>query len=414
MAKRIPPLTAAKISNTRPDPAGIIELRDGAVPGLRLRIHPTGLRVWSLNIRDSTGKGRRFPVGDGIGLAEAREKAAATRLAVKGGADPIAEKRALRARAGDAEEALTFDGLVRNYYNGGPGTNHRTRDDQLRRIRSVFGSRLAKPAQSLSLLEMQQSVDEWPAKGAAAGAVRYINPLLRWAAHRALVGTTIRLEKPTLTEAIKQRFLTVDELRALLPSLTSEDAGSYEEACLLLLLTATRLTEVTGAVWREFDLEAGSWTIPGVRRKDMRSSETRRAVAAIDHVVPLPTQAVTLLKAIRAKREALNDELGPIKDDELVFRGPRGGGLNNWDRALKRLIKTTGVNDWSAHALRRTAATCAGELGAPPHVIGAMLGHKGAGADQLTARYSKATYTTEHAAILQRLADYYGKLTKRR
>ena len=64
----------------------------------------------------------------------------------------------------------------------------------------------------------------------------------------------------------------------------------------------------------------------------------------------------------------------------------------------------TGVSDWSAHALRRTSATLAGDLGAPPHVISVLLGHSNVGG-QLVAGYNHSIYSSEHTDILQRLAD---------
>ena len=64
----------------------------------------------------------------------------------------------------------------------------------------------------------------------------------------------------------------------------------------------------------------------------------------------------------------------------------------------------TGVPGWSAHALRRTSATLAGDLGAPPHVISVMLGHSNVGG-QLVAGYNHSTYSSEHKDVLQRVAD---------
>ena len=64
----------------------------------------------------------------------------------------------------------------------------------------------------------------------------------------------------------------------------------------------------------------------------------------------------------------------------------------------------TGVPGWSAHALRRTSATLAGDLGAPPHATSVMLGHLNVGG-QLVAVYNHSTYSSEHKDILQRVAD---------
>jgi integrase len=96
--------------------------------------------------------------------------------------------------------------------------------------------------------------------------------------------------------------------------------------------------------------------------------------------------------------------MGTDEPGGLVFRGERGGGLVNWDRWLKRLFVASGTSGWSAHALRRTAATLAGELGVPPHVVEVMLGHRSIGG-QLHAGYNQSRYSNEHATALRNLAD---------
>ena len=90
MPKRVPPLSAAQLAQIKPDPSKVIELTDGAVPGLRFRLTPAGTRSWSLNIR-ANGKMQRFEVGQNLGLSEARSKAEKLKVEIKNGADPTAE-----------------------------------------------------------------------------------------------------------------------------------------------------------------------------------------------------------------------------------------------------------------------------------------------------------------------------------
>jgi len=91
MAKRVPPLTTKQIEATRPINGKHIELVDGHVPGLRVRVGPMG-RHWSLAIRDTNGAMRRFPVGENLKLAAARIKAMQLRQDIKGGADQSANE----------------------------------------------------------------------------------------------------------------------------------------------------------------------------------------------------------------------------------------------------------------------------------------------------------------------------------
>ena len=62
--------------------------------------------------------------------------------------------------------------------------------------------------------------------------------------------------------------------------------------------------------------------VPAKRRKDTRSKTRTRQVATKDLVIILPKQAVALLREIR-----------PSEPDQLVFVGPRGAPVQNWDRS---------------------------------------------------------------------------------
>lgn len=409
MAKRVPPLSSAQVANLKPDPRKVLELVDGAVPGLRLRVTPAGTRSWSLNIR-AVGIMRRFDVGAGLGLAEARKKAGDLRRQIREGADPTAERRALRARGNAAERGIgTFGTVIDAYFSTGPGGGLRSKQEQLKRMRSVFAAHLARPALDIDGVALQLTIDAHGARTAAARAVAYLKPVLTWAAKRALVKAAFDLEKPHagIEEAdsgVGQRVLKHDELLAVLPHLSDP----HGRCCKFLLLTAARLREATEATWAEIDRDAGTWTVSPARRKDTRSRTRAKQVAAQPHVVPLSRQALELLERVRAAERARRELFGitvEISDDDPIFIGERGGKLQNWDRWLKRLAQETGFSGWSAHTLRRTAATLAADLGAEPHVISIILGHKNVGG-QLTATYSKSRYRPEHAAALRLLADH--------
>lgn len=407
MAKRVPPLTAAAVAKIKPDPVRTLEFVDGDVPGLRLRVTPKGTRTWSLNIRAS-GVMRRFDVGTGLGLAEARTKAKAIRQRVADGADPTAEKRETRTRAVSAKQGLsTFGAAVDAYFAAGNGAGLKTKAEQLQRIRSVFRAHLNRPSIDVLSAELQRTVDAHTAKVAAARAVGYIIPMIKWAVKRGLMQGTFDIEKPLL-DAPKQRVMDELELAALLPTLTD----GYGRCCRLLLLTGARRDEASNAKWGQFDLEKCAWTIPAEVRKDTRAQGARRQRPKAAMQVPLSRQAVELLEEARTaelSRRQLEGVGTAIAPGDLVFVGQKGGKLDNWDRWLKANAKKSGISGWSAHALRRTTATLAGDLGAPPHVVAVILGHANLGG-QLVAGYNKSRYQADHAKVLQDVADRLDQL----
>lgn len=402
MAKRVPPLSAAAVAKIKPDPTRTLEFVDGDVPGLRLRVTPKGKRTWSLNIR-ANGVMRRFEVGVALGLAEARVKATAIRQRVADGADPTAEKRQKRLRAVSAKQGIgTFGATVDAYFSVGKGAALKTKDEQLKRIKSVFKVQLDRPGTDVSSSDLQHAVDVHPAKVAAARAVAYVNPAIKWASKRGLMQGGFDLEKP-LQDAPKQTVLKDDELAALWPTLT----GAYGMCCRLMLLTGARRDEARNATWAQFDLDNSIWTIPAEARKDTRAQTTRRLKPRDAMRIPLSSQAVSLLKDAKAeelsRRELEGIAMG-IASEDLVFVGQKGGSLSNWDRWLKSNAQKSGIGGWSAHSLRRTTATLAGNIGAPPHVVSVILGHTNLGG-QLVAGYNKSRYEVEHAKVLQDVAD---------
>ena len=202
------------------------------------------------------------------------------------------------------------------------------------------------------------------------------------------------LEKPTSriaqgNDGFGQRVLSKDELACIIPKLGRR---GHDAAARFMLWSGCRLDEACGATWSEIDVLSGTWTIPASRRKDTRSKVRKKQIQQHDQIILLPRQAVELLRHI-----------GVGEPDALILRGDHGAKLQNWDRWSKAVTSTTGVDGWDRHALRRTTATIAGELGAPPHVISALLGHRNIG-DQLTAGYSKARYAAEVGAISQNLS----------
>jgi integrase len=409
LAKRVPPLTAAQVTKLKPDPEKTLELVDGAVPGLRLRITPAGTRTWSLNVR-ANGVMRRFEVGRQLGLAEARTQAAAMRQRIGNGADPTAEKRAARQRAVSATQGVgTLRSVVATYFSSGRGSNLRSKAEQEKRIKSVFVEHLDRPAIEVTSAELQLAIDGHKAKTSAARATSYLVKVLKWAAKRGLVHGPFNLEKPEPPPP-NQRVLSQEELAMVLPAFN----GPYGACSLFILLTGARLQEATNATWGEFDLTAKVWTVSAGRRKDTRPPSARSNRKKDPLVVPLPRQIVKLLKRVREAEKSRRQMVGdtrPIRGTDLVFAGQRGGKLNNWHRWLNATAKKTGVTGWSAHALRRTTATLAGELRVPPHVVSIVLGHVNVGG-QLVSGYNQSRYASQHADALQKVADLVSTLMR--
>jgi integrase len=138
--------------------------------------------------------------------------------------------------------------------------------------------------------------------------------------------------------------------------------------------------ELRHAEWAEIDLEAAVWRIPAARMKMRR-----------EHVVPLSTQAVAILKEAQKLKGS----------GRLVFpsiRTPlRPMSENTLNAALRRL--GYGGDEMTSHGFRSTASTLLNESGKwSPDAIERALAHNDA--DSVRAAYHRGAHWDERARWL--------------
>jgi len=173
-------------------------------------------------------------------------------------------------------------------------------------------------------------------------------------------------------------------------------SGTYVVRAALQLspMLMLRPGELRFAVWEEFDLDGALWTIPAARMK--RQKEGKRN--GDSHLVPLPRQAVTVLRN-------LGQLTGPTG---LVFRGERDHeramSENTVNAALRRMGYDTG-SQMTGHGFRATARTILDEhLGWNKDVIEAQLAHSVS--DSLGRAYNRTEFKEQRRKMLQAWADY--------
>src|SRR4051812_45994513 len=91
-------LTAIAVSSAKPDPNRRVEVADGAIPGLRLIIQPSGAKSWAFRY-EAHGRAVKMTLGPAIGpgalsLAQARQEASTARNCLATGGDPASARKA--------------------------------------------------------------------------------------------------------------------------------------------------------------------------------------------------------------------------------------------------------------------------------------------------------------------------------
>jgi integrase len=354
VARKLTRLTAIGVKTAKPGRYG-----DGA--GLYLLVRSPERRFWIFRYTMG-GRTREAGLGpaagpDSVSLADAREKAAALRRQVKSGIDPLEARQEKTARAAaDLQDAKAKGATFRKAAELYVATHQPDwRSDMHRKqwvqsLRDYCFPRLGNlPVQAIEkphVLAVLQPL--WREKPETASRVRgRIERILdfaeasgwrsgdnpaRWRRLAVLLGGRRKAMDVTHHAAMpwQQVPAFIAELRAR--------SGVPELALEFLVLTAARTGEVLGAQWREIDLQATTWTVPGSRMKGGR-----------DHRVPLSAAAVTVLR-----------QVAELKIGDFVFPG-RSGGLSR--TALSYVMKRMGrgreetvhgfrsaFRDWAAEA----------------------------------------------------------------
>ena len=148
-----------------------------------------------------------------------------------------------------------------------------------------------------------------------------------------------------------------------------------------------RPAEATKAERAEFDLDNGRWTIPAARMKARR-----------EHVIPLPSQAVNMLRTLQ-KLTGHQYHVFPGRDN------PRGPMTSH---SLRQLLKSLGWSGtYSPHATRATGSIGLNEMSYRPDAIEAQLAH--ADTNNVRRTYNHATYLDERKLMMQEWADMLDK-----
>jgi integrase len=181
-----------------------------------------------------------------------------------------------------------------------------------------------------------------------------------------------------------KRALGVEEVGKLLADFDGH-GGNFQtiKAFQLMWLTLCRPNESLKAEWSEFNLDNALWTIPASRMKARR-----------EHVVPLPTQAVEILRA-------MHHITGRTK---FVFPNRDDRQRPMVDAALRQALKKLGwATKYSPHGTRTTGSTRLNEMGYRPDAIEAQLAH--AEPNSVRRTYNHATYLEERRTMMQDWAD---------
>ena len=274
------------------------DVRDGVVPGLHVRVMPSGQRTFVLVARFGGSKNptrRRLGAYGELTLEEARQKARHWLDLIGRGVDPKHEEERQRQAALRKQEnsfAVVSEEFIKRH-----ASKLRKSATIERELRHEFISRWGdRPITDISQHDVVSVLDAAVDRGAfyqAHNLLGHCRGLFNWALARGIYGLEKspcdRLKPQAVIgrRLARQRILSDDEVRALW---AAAEAMRYPYGPLLkmLLITGQRRSEVSEARWSEFDLAKKLWVIPPARMKTNAAHEVPLSDEAMKVLVSLP------------------------------------------------------------------------------------------------------------------------------
>jgi integrase len=393
-------LTPSRINNVRAK-ARPYRLTDGG--GLYVQVMPSGIKTWRYRytLGGATGDVRigHYPE---IGVADARDRHFELRQLVERGQDPAVklaqEREELEARAQPKRSADDLEAFSKRWVAERLGTRTQGyRAQILSRLERFVWPAIGqmslgevKPRHVLEILEARRSTPN-----TAEGVRVIIQQLFNYAIQKLIVEANPALPLRGVIDvprAQHHRHLNEEELGAFWNSVARQGAHFVTIAATqFLLYTMCRKSEVLRARWTEFDFAKAQWDIPASRMKSRRP-----------HRVYLSKQAIELLTLLQAKTGR----------GDYVFPSTQRAAVPLVDCTLNHFFKRLdfGVEEFSPHGTRGTAATLLREHGFGRDVVELLLAHTEK--SQTAAAYHHHELEPERRRALQYLADQIDRIAK--
>ena len=393
-------LTSKAVSAKLKGPPG--HFADGN--GLYLVVPARGRAYWALRFT-ANAKRKQMTLGtvDDLPLADARAAAAVQMKQLRGGLDPLVEKK----RAGYGE-INCVDDLFNDWHEGNVKRlkhHHIPFRVYTKEIAPVIGQIRPEAVTGRDIRQVLRNIAESNRPSTANDALMYCKQLFNHAVKLDLIASNpasaFAVDDAGGIEKSRDRALTIEEL-AFAFKVFREESDSFTRenylACGLLVLLGVRKGELTEAKWTEFELNEKVWRLPKERSKSN---------VAID--IPLPDLAIQWLNELKVRAFG----------SDYVFPNRRSSnmphmGKDTLNRAISKLFgrepgravqpenKMEDLEHFTVHDLRRTCRSLLASLGVPGHVAERCLNHKLKGVEGV---YNRHDYFDERREALSLLAN---------
>ncbi|MAE92070.1 MAG: integrase [Pelagibaca sp.] len=373
--------------------------------GLFLLVKPTGAKYWRQKYR-FMGKEKLLAIGTypAVSLKEARKAQEEAKELLRNGVDPSDFRKQQKARreheVGSSFGAIAREWHIRQSVKWAEVTAHRNLTLIENDLLPQLGNRPVSEIQTFELVGCLNRIVDRGAIETAHKARQILNQVCRYAKQTGRLehnpasdlGGVIPPKKVSHMAAITDP----GEFGKLLVAIDKHKGSNIIRTALALApLLFQRPGELCAMEWSELDLDKGLWTIPREKKKERNQVEG-------DHIVPLCSQALELLKDLQPQTGR----------SQMVFPNQRDHSRPVRTESLNKALRTLGYDtrhQQCAHGFRASARTMLDEqLNLRIEWIEHQLAHKVR--DTLGNAYNRTKHLPERVQMMQRWADYLDEL----
>lgn len=376
--------TERQVRNLKPK-AERYEVREGN--GLGLRVAPSGRKSWIYLYRFN-GKSRRMTLGVYPAMTVATVHAVHGKaiLDLANGIDP-GEK--LVTEHQEHRNAATVNEFAQEYLDKWAKKRKRSWKEDERMLNKDVLPRLGKlKVKDISRRDIIKLLDDIAERApiVANRTFEVVRKMFNFAVERGVIEVSpcLNIRAPS-KEKQRDRVLTENEIATFWHNLDKVSMSEATRLALKLqLITAQRRGEVAQMEWSEIDMKTGWWTIPGVKAKNN-----------LTHRVPLSGMTIS----------HLNEAKKYSGESRFVFPSPTRDKCMSpgaVTRAIGKNRAQFGVESFTPHDLRRTAASHMTSIKISRLVVSKILNHVDSG---VTAVYDRHSYDDEKKEALAKWAE---------
>ncbi len=404
MARRITPLTATQIKQTKPKEKDY-KLSDGG--GLYLLVTKAGGKHWKLKYkRDNKESKISLGAYPEITLLKARELRENNKQLIANGINPNElkkEKKELQKQEAiknlNTFENIALERLEKQKDTFSEAHYKRTINGFKNDCFKYIGEKHIDEVTAKDIIYIMQIMNKRGVNDSARKLFYAISKTFKWAVANAkaernpcadvlleeILGKKTKQHYPTITDdtGIKNLLTSIKEYKGEL---------STKYALLMLAYTFVRPSNVRLALWEEIDLNAKQWVIPA---KKMKTKD--------EFIVPLSDTLIALLQEVQQYSS----------NSPYLFPSTKSKTTPLSDGALLGAIRRIGYSkeEFTPHGFRAMFSTIAHEKSPFKYdVIETQLAHSVG--NSVSQAYNRAKYLDERVELMQWWSDYLDEVQK--